>query len=235
MEVPFEDDEDDDDDEFEDDDDFLLMAAEAMGMARGPAESAEPVSAAVASTNTDDDDDDSGDVISPFDVSTLPKASTTTTDKREFNKETVDQVLDEVRPYLISDGGNVSVERVDEVTRNVYLILEGACGSCPSSTVTMQMGIERVLKENFENLGEVVRVEDEEDKPTELSYLAVEAEMNRIQPAMIAMGAVTEIVSVDPIGVVEMKFRGSNKVRQGLELALMDIDFVKHVKFVMDD
>ncbi|OEU15395.1 nitrogen-fixing NifU-like protein, partial [Fragilariopsis cylindrus CCMP1102] len=73
--------------------------------------------------------------------------------------ENVDSVLDEIRPYLISDGGNVSVERVDEETKNVYLVLEGACGSCPSSTVTMQMGIERVLKENFVDLGEVLQVE----------------------------------------------------------------------------
>ena len=152
-----------------------------------------------------------------------------------FNKGNVDKVLDEVRPYLINDGGNVSVERVDEDTRSVYLKLEGACGSCPSSTVTMQMGIERVLKENFENLGEVLQVEDEEEKPTELTYQVVEQEVNRIKGAIIAMGGMVEIVSVDADGLVELKFRGANKVRQGLELAIMDIDFVKEVRFLFDD
>jgi hypothetical protein len=78
-------------------------------------------------------------------------------------------------------------------------------------------------------------VEDEEGKPTELTYQAVENEVNRIKPAIIAMGGLVDILNVDPIGVVELKFRGANKVRTGLELALLDIDFVKHVKFVMDD
>jgi NifU-like domain len=53
----------------------------------------------------------------------------------EFTLENVDKVLDEVRPYLIADGGNVEVVSVDEFTRSVSLTLQGACGSCPSSTV----------------------------------------------------------------------------------------------------
>lgn len=53
----------------------------------------------------------------------------------EFTKENVDKVLDEVRPYLIADGGNVEVVGIDEFTRSVSLSLQGACGSCPSSTV----------------------------------------------------------------------------------------------------
>ena len=40
----------------------------------------------------------------------------------------------------------------------VTLALQGACGSCPSSTVTMKMGIERVLRENWPNLGAVMQV-----------------------------------------------------------------------------
>ncbi|EED92106.1 predicted protein, partial [Thalassiosira pseudonana CCMP1335] len=69
-----------------------------------------------------------------------------------------------VRPYLISDGGNVSVQNVDAGTGNVYLLLEGACGSCASSTVTMKMGIERVLKEKFEDkLGEVIQVDPDDE------------------------------------------------------------------------
>ena len=59
--------------------------------------------------------------------------------------------------------------------------------------------------------------------------------MNRIKPAILAMGGLVDIISVDPIGVVELKFRGANKVKTGLELALLDIDFVKHIKFVMDE
>jgi NFU1 iron-sulfur cluster scaffold homolog, mitochondrial len=104
-------------------------------------------------------------------------------------------------------------------------------GSCPSSTVTMKMGIERVLKENFPNV-EVVQVEEESDKPTELTYEAIEEEIKRIRPAITAMGGMIEIILVDPIGEVTLSFRGANKVRQGLEMALLDVPFCKHIKFV---
>ncbi len=59
----------------------------------------------------------------------------------------IDQALSggcQVRPYLIADGGDVSVAAVEGGT--VMLRLEGACGTCPSSTATMKMGIERALK-----------------------------------------------------------------------------------------
>lgn len=218
MEMPFDSDnavDYDDDDLDEDDLEFMEMTAEAMSMSTG-------------SSVVEDDS-----VVSPFE---MPKPAAVTTSKEEkinFTKENVDKVLEEVRPYLISDGGNVSVERVDEQSRNVYLKLEGACGSCPSSTVTMQMGIERVLKENFENLGEVIRVEDADGAPKELSFEMVATEVNRITPAITAMGGSVDIVSVDgSTGIVELRFKGASKVRQGLELAIRDIDFVKEVNFI---
>ena len=46
---------------------------------------------------------------------------------------------------MINDGGNVKLVGIDGPI--VKLELEGACGSCPSSTTTMTMGIERALKE----------------------------------------------------------------------------------------
>jgi len=218
-------DEDDDDDYFDDDDDedFMLETLKTIH----------------DESPTSDENPES--VISPFDetesksAATTAAAETTNTDGTlAFNRENVDKVLDEVRPYLISDGGNVSVHSIDEKTKNVYLVLEGACGSCPSSTVTMQMGIERVLKENFMDLGSVEQItpEESEDAPTELTLEAVQREVNRLSPALIAMGGVVRIVSVDPIGVVKIEFRGSNKIRNGLELALLDVPYCKHVEFV---
>lgn len=179
----------------------------------------------------DTEESQPNEISSPFAENNSVSSST---DDLPFNKENVDKVLDEVRPYLISDGGNVAVHDVDEESKNVYLVLEGACGSCPSSTVTMQMGIERVLKENFKGLGDVVQVQPEidESNPTELTLQAVQNEVNRLKPALTAMGGVLRIISADPIGVVEIEFRGSNKIRHGLELALLDVPFVKHVKFV---
>jgi Fe-S cluster biogenesis protein NfuA len=223
MEMPFEDDDDMDIDDMDEDDiEFMEMTAEAMSMATGGG----PPMATAA--------EEGKGIVSPFEMPKEASVTTTAEEKIVFNKENVDKVLDEVRPYLISDGGNVSVERVDEETKNVYLKLEGACGSCPSSTVTMQMGIERVLKENFENLGEVLQVNDDGDgAPKELSFEMVAVEVNRINPAIIAMGASVEIVSVDgETGIVELKYSGAKKVRQGLELAIQDIDFVKEIRFI---
>jgi Fe-S cluster biogenesis protein NfuA len=172
--------------------------------------------------------------------SALPEDDGTT--PLELNVENVDAVLDEVRPYLISDGGNVSVRSVDEgregAPRNVYLLLEGACGSCASSTVTMKMGIERVLREKFgEALGEVLQVDPgldgEGGDAKELTMEAVRAEVDRMSQAIVAMGGVVRIEDVDPeFGVVTIDYRGPNRVRRGLELALLDVEYVRHVKFV---
>jgi len=46
------------------------------------------------------------------------------------------------------------------------------------------------------------------------------------------MGGVVDLVNVSSLGVVEIRFRGTNKVQYGLELAVRDIPMVKHVKFV---
>lgn len=53
----------------------------------------------------------------------------------------------QIRPYLISDGGNVELSEIDGPV--VYLKLQGACGSCPSSMTTMTMGIRRRLMEKI--------------------------------------------------------------------------------------
>ncbi|MFN7555287.1 NifU family protein [Microcystis sp.] len=65
----------------------------------------------------------------------------------------VEQVLDEMRPYLMSDGGNVELVEIDGPV--VKVRLQGACGSCPSSTMTLKMGIERRLREMIPEIAEV--------------------------------------------------------------------------------
>lgn len=64
-----------------------------------------------------------------------------------LNAETVDHALNEVRPFLIADGGNVEVVSVSGGV--VSLEFQGACGTCPSSSATMSMGIERCLRATF--------------------------------------------------------------------------------------
>ena len=73
-----------------------------------------------------------------------------------LTKDNVDMVLDELRPYLMADGGNVEIVELDGPV--VRLRLQGACGSCPSSTMTLKMGIERRLRERIPEIAEVEQV-----------------------------------------------------------------------------
>lgn len=66
------------------------------------------------------------------------------------------EVLDKLRPFLQRDGGDV--ELVDVEDGIVKLRLMGACGSCPSSTITLKAGIERALVEEVDGVEEVVQV-----------------------------------------------------------------------------
>jgi Fe-S cluster biogenesis protein NfuA len=70
----------------------------------------------------------------------------------------VEQLFEDmVRPALQSDGGDITL--VDVKDNDVYVELVGACQTCPSSIVTMQMGIERLLQEEFPQFGRLIRVD----------------------------------------------------------------------------
>lgn len=56
--------------------------------------------------------------------------------------------LDDMRPMLMADGGNMELIAIEGYT--VKLKMVGACGSCPSSTMTIKMGIERTLQEEVD-------------------------------------------------------------------------------------
>jgi len=72
-------------------------------------------------------------------------------------KARVQEVLNQVRPALQADGGDVELVDVTE-DGIVSVKLTGACGSCPMSTMTLKMGIERTLKANIPEIQEVVQV-----------------------------------------------------------------------------
>ncbi|MGD9847733.1 MAG: NifU family protein [Desulfuromonas sp.] len=72
-------------------------------------------------------------------------------------RQQVEAALDEVRPTMLADGGNVElVEVTDDGIVRVRLM--GACSSCPMATVTLKMGIERVLLERVPQVKQVVQV-----------------------------------------------------------------------------
>ncbi len=70
--------------------------------------------------------------------------------------ENVQVVLDQIRPSLQADGGDVELVGVQDGI--VKVRLSGACGGCPMSTMTLKMGIERLLKEKLPEVKEVVSV-----------------------------------------------------------------------------
>ncbi len=72
-------------------------------------------------------------------------------------KERVQKVIEEIRPALQADGGDVSLVDVGD-DGVVKVRLTGACGGCPMSQMTLKMGIERRLKERVPEVTSVVSV-----------------------------------------------------------------------------
>lgn len=77
-----------------------------------------------------------------------------------LTEENVEKVLDDVRPGLMADGGNVVLHEIDGLV--VVLKLQGACGSCPSSTMTLKMGIETRLRDKIPEIMAVEQIQDTE-------------------------------------------------------------------------
>ncbi len=73
--------------------------------------------------------------------------------------ERVEGVIDQIRPLLQADGGDIKVVQIDEETGVVSVRLEGACKGCPGAAMTLRMGVERQLKERIPEVTEVVAVE----------------------------------------------------------------------------
>lgn len=72
-------------------------------------------------------------------------------------RDKVEKALEEIRPALQADGGNVELVDVTE-DGIVKVRLTGACGCCPMSTQTLKLGIEQRLKEAIPEVKEVEQV-----------------------------------------------------------------------------
>ena len=71
-------------------------------------------------------------------------------------RDKVEAALNKIRPARVADGGNVELVDINDGT--VKVKLTGACAGCPMSTMTLKMGIERVLKQDIPEIKEVVAV-----------------------------------------------------------------------------
>ncbi|CAA7398716.1 unnamed protein product [Spirodela intermedia] len=102
-----------------------------------------------------------------------------------LTEENVELVLDEVRPSLMADGGNVALHEIDGLV--VVLKLQGACGSCPSSTMTLKMGIETRLRDKIPEIMAVEQILDTETG-LELNEENVEKVLSEIRPYLVGTG-----------------------------------------------
>jgi Fe-S cluster biogenesis protein NfuA len=136
----------------------------------------------------------------------------------EMTVETVDKVLDDVRPYLIADGGNVDVVSVKNGI--VALQLQGACGTCASSSATMKMGIERSLRGAFgDQLKEVISIGGAVD--TSATVESVDMHLNMLRGAISAYGGSVEVVEVGN-GKARLNFTGPKPIGYGMIAAIKD-------------
>jgi Fe-S cluster biogenesis protein NfuA len=73
-------------------------------------------------------------------------------------RERVEQVIEKVKPYIQSDGGDITLIDVHEDTGIVEVKLHGACNTCPSATQTLKGGVERMVRLEVPEIKEVVTV-----------------------------------------------------------------------------
>ena len=168
-------------------------------------------------------------IVSPFDQSSSSSSSTTTSsgpppvtvdDELELTEENVEKVLDEMRPYLQSDGGNVRLAEIDGPI--VRLELQGACGTCPSSSMTMKMGLERRLKERIPEITEVVQ--SIPDAPA-LTNENIETVLDGVRPFLSVAGGKISIQSLTGVGglqpVIVLKMDGTAASLQSVKIEIM--------------
>jgi Fe-S cluster biogenesis protein NfuA len=72
-------------------------------------------------------------------------------------KEKVEKVIDQIRPNLQADGGDIELVGVGD-DGVVKVKLQGACHGCPGAAMTLKMGVERMLKANIPEIKAVENV-----------------------------------------------------------------------------
>ena len=75
-----------------------------------------------------------------------------------MDKEKVQDVIEEIRPMLQADGGDIELVNVNAEEGRIEVRLTGACGNCPMAQMTLQMGVQKKLQEVFPEIKEVVAV-----------------------------------------------------------------------------
>ncbi|MCT4700127.1 NifU family protein [Tenacibaculum sp. HL-MS23] len=71
-------------------------------------------------------------------------------------KDNVEKALEEIRPFLISDGGNIKLLSIEN--NKVKVQLEGACSGCTVNQMTLKNGVEATIKKYVPSIEEVINV-----------------------------------------------------------------------------
>ncbi|WP_445736166.1 NifU family protein [Mariniflexile sp.] len=100
------------------------------------------------------------DVVLPHAAESLKKSTSQLDNQYEglddISKEIINILEEYVKPAVASDGGNIQFISYDAESKNVSVMLQGACSGCPSSTYTLKSGIENMLKEMMPGKVEMV-------------------------------------------------------------------------------
>lgn len=74
----------------------------------------------------------------------------------EETYENIEKALDEIRPFLMSDGGNIKLLSVEDATVKVQL--QGACTGCSVNQMTLKNGVEATIKKYAPQIKEVINI-----------------------------------------------------------------------------
>lgn len=133
--------------------------------------------------------------------------------------ESADLALNDVRPYLIADGGEITVEGVEDGVVSVRF--RGACSTCESSSATLRLGVEKTLRDAFgDSLRGVVDV-GPEPEVVNVGLADVDASLDAVRGALRAMGATVETVGFQD-GVCTLWYEGPPALAKGVRDAVME-------------
>jgi len=97
--------------------------------------------------------------------------SVLTEEERTGREQQLKDLIELMRPAVQADGGDLDLVSYDVESGEVEVELRGACSSCAISAVTLQGGVERVLKGRLEWVTEVRGGVDESEDPVETRAL----------------------------------------------------------------
>lgn len=156
---------------------------------------------------------------SPFEGGSLASEAADGGEVAALTAEAADRALDDVRPYLVADGGEISVVGVEGGVVSVRF--RGACSTCESSSATLRLGVEKTLRAAFgDSLIGVVDVGPEPDA-VDVGLADVDACLDSIRGALRAMGATVETVGFRD-GVCTLWYEGPPALARGVRDAVLE-------------